>query len=52
MTSEIPVGAKPAFFEKVLIDFFNNYNAFEAENTTVGDPFGTNEMKTLESFDK
>jgi len=52
VTSEIPQGAKPAFFEKVLIDFFGNYDQFEAENIQVGDPFGLNEVHSLAHFDK
>ncbi len=43
--SEVPNGAKPAFFEKVLINFFKSYDEFEDEVCSIGDPFGLQENK-------
>ncbi len=38
--SEVPTGARPAFFEKVLVNFFKSYDEFEEEVCNIGDPFG------------
>ena len=43
----MPNGAKPAFFEKVLINFFKSYDEFEDEICNIGDPFGLQEAKDV-----
>ncbi len=43
---------KPAFFEKGLMDFYQTFLPFEKESTSIGDPFGVNEIKSFETFNK
>lgn len=48
----MPNSVKPAFYEKVLMDFYENYFPFEAEHSQIGDPFGYEEVESLEKFSK
>ncbi|CDW75554.1 UNKNOWN [Stylonychia lemnae] len=52
VTQEIPQQARPAFFEKVLLDFYQTYFTLELEYSIVGDPFGTNDISGLDFFNK
>ena len=36
LSQDIPLGARPVFYEKILLDFFQNYFTFEAETSLLG----------------
>lgn len=48
----MPSTIKPAFFEKVLMDFYQTYLPYEKEATSIGDPFGLSEIQSFEQINR